>query len=152
MGSLAPEFELETDAGTKISLASLRGKPVLLYFYPKDDTPGCTVEACAFRDELAALSAAGAVVLGVSRDSVTSHAKFKAKHSLNFPLLSDPTARTIADYGSWGQKAFMGKKFLGIVRTSVLIDADGKVAKVYPKVKPAEHAKEVLADLAAIKR
>lgn len=147
IGSAAPAFSLPADDGSTVSLASLRGKSVVLYFYPKDDTPGCTKEACGFRDAAADFAAKNAIVLGVSKDSTASHARFKSKFGLNFTLLSDPTAETIAAYGSWGQKRFMGRTFDGILRTTVLIDADGKVKKLYPKVSPETHADEILGDL-----
>ena len=135
------------DDGSEVSLSGLKGQNVVLYFYPKDNTPGCTTEAQNFRDANEALAAAGAVVLGVSRDSVKSHANFVAKQALNFRLLSDPEGDVISKYGSWGPKKFMGREFDGILRTTVLIDRDGKIAKVYPKVSVKTHAEEVLADL-----
>ena len=150
VGADAPAFDLESDGGGKVSLESLRGKNVVLYFYPRDDTPGCTVEACGFRDASDELKAKGAVVLGVSRDTVAKHDKFKSKFNLNFPLLSDPDGEVISAYGSWGKKKFMGREFDGILRTTVLIDKDGKIAKVYPKVSPKTHATEVLRDLEAM--
>jgi peroxiredoxin Q/BCP len=147
VGSDAPEFALPSTAGGTLDLAALRGKKVVLYFYPKDDTPGCTAEACAFRDRIAAIEHKGAVVLGVSRDSLAAHQKFKTKYELPFDLLSDPEGRAISSYGSWGEKSFMGRRFMGILRTTVLIDEDGKIQKVYPKVSPKTHAEEILADL-----
>ncbi len=149
VGAVAPAFSLPADDGSTVSLESLRGKNVVLYFYPKDDTPGCTKEACGFRDASAAYAAQNVVVLGVSKDTVAAHAKFKAKYKLNFTLLSDPAAETIAAYGSWGQKKFMGRTFDGILRTTVLIGPDGKVKKVYPKVSPETHAEQILGDLSA---
>ncbi|MCK6547272.1 thioredoxin-dependent thiol peroxidase [Myxococcota bacterium] len=150
VGSRAPEFTLQADDGSEVSLASLEGKNVVLYFYPKDSTPGCTIEACGFRDAYAEIEAKGAVVLGVSRDSLGSHAKFKAAQKLPFPLLSDPSGEMIASYGSYGEKTFMGRKSMGILRTTVLIDRTGKIAKIYPKVSVKEHAAQVLADLATL--
>ncbi len=147
IGSPAPAFSLLTNDGAELSLDSLKGQKVVLYFYPKDDTPGCTTEACGFRDGYAAIQAKGAVILGVSRDSVAAHQKFRTKYSLPFQLLSDPSAEMIAAYGSWGPKKFMGREFMGILRTTVLIDRAGRIAKIYPKVSPAEHAAQVLADL-----
>jgi peroxiredoxin Q/BCP len=147
VGSRAPAFTLLSDTGERVSLADLRGKRVVLYFYPKDDTPGCTVEACGFRDLHTKLAARGAVVVGISRDSIARHQRFKEKHDLPFMLLSDPDAETIAAYGSWGEKKFMGRTSVGTLRTTVLIGADGKVEKVYSKVRTKEHAKEVLDDL-----
>lgn len=147
IGSVAPAFSLPADDGSTITLADLRGKNVVLYFYPKDDTPGCTKEACGFRDTAADFAAKNAVVLGVSKDSVAAHARFKNKYHLTFNLLSDPSAGTIAAYGSWGQKKFMGRTFDGILRTTVLIDGEGKVKKIYPKVSPETHATQILGDL-----
>jgi thioredoxin-dependent peroxiredoxin len=146
-GAPAPDFDLVGDDGQRHTLASLRGKNVVLYFYPKDATPGCTTEALAFRDARAALEAKNAVVLGVSKDSVESHKKFKAKQELDFTLLSDPTGSTIEAYGAWGEKNMYGKKMMGIIRSTVLIDAKGHVKKVFPKVKVAGHVDEVLASL-----
>ena len=149
VGELAPDFTLPADDGTSVTLSELRGQKVVLYFYPKDNTPGCTVEACGFRDLFPDFEGLNAVVLGVSRDSVKTHANFKAKQELPFQLLSDPSAETIAAYGSWGEKKFMGKTSVGILRTTVLIDEEGKVLKVYPKVATKTHAQEVKADLEA---
>jgi peroxiredoxin Q/BCP len=146
-GKKAPAFELESSQGGKISLASLAGKTVVLYFYPRDSTPGCTVEAEGFRDALPKLAKKGAVVLGVSKDSIASHCKFADKYRLSFPLLSDPEGKIIEAYGAWGEKNMYGKKMMGIVRTTVIIGPDGKVQKVFPKVKAAGHADEVLAAL-----
>ena len=147
VGDPAPDFTLSADDGDEVSLESLRGKTVVLYFYPRDSTPGCTTEACNFRDMQAELEAKGAVVVGVSRDSVKSHANFKNKQSLNFPLLSDPSGEMIAAYGAWGPKVFMGRKANGIIRSTFIIDPDGNIAKHYPKVSVKTHADEVLADL-----
>jgi thioredoxin-dependent peroxiredoxin len=146
-GRKAPSFTLDSSTGSPVSLKDLSGKWVILYFYPRDLTPGCTIEAQAFQGALAKLSRKGAVVLGVSRDSVKSHEKFAAKCDLHFPLLSDPDAKVIKAYGAWGEKVLYGKKSEGILRSTVLITPDGKVAKVFPKVKVAGHAEEVLAAL-----
>jgi thioredoxin-dependent peroxiredoxin len=146
-GAKAPAFTLESADGEKVSLSDLKGRQVVLYFYPKDDTPGCTLEAQAFRDAAARFKRKNAVVLGVSRDSTDSHCRFRDKYRLNFPLLSDPEAKVIQAYGAWGEKNMYGRKSMGIIRTTVVIDADGKVAKVFPKVKVAGHAEEVLAAL-----
>lgn len=143
-GDKAPEFEAETQGGKRISLRELRGKPVVLYFYPKDDTPGCTKEACGFRDAYSQFEAAGAVVLGVSPDSVKSHGKFAEKFSLPFPLVSDESKAIVQSYGVWGEKSFMGRKYMGVHRVTFLVGKDGTIAKIWPKVKPEEHASEVL--------
>ena len=147
VGSAAPEFTLPADNGQDVSLSSLRGKNVVLYFYPKDDTPGCTVEACGFRDTFSDFESAETVVLGVSRDSVTRHQNFIDKFALPFRLLSDKDANVISAYGSWGEKQFMGKTSMGILRTTVLINKEGVVSKVYPKVAAKSHAAEVLIDI-----
>ena len=146
-GEMAPDFELETDSGESVRLSDYRGKPVVLYFYPKDNTPGCTKEACAIRDAWSEFERRGAVVLGVSADSVSSHVRFKTKYRLPFTLLSDPGHEVIERYGAWKPKRLAGKSFFGIVRSTFLIDAEGKVAKVWPKVDPAKHADWVLAEL-----
>ena len=146
-GTKAPAISLESDDGGKVSLADLKGKKVVLYFYPRDNTPGCTLEAQGFRDAAAQLKKKGAVVLGVSRDSIKSHCKFRDDHKLNFRLLSDPDAKAIKAYGAWGEKNMYGKKTEGILRTTVIIDEDGKVAKVFPKVKVAGHVDAVLGAL-----
>jgi peroxiredoxin Q/BCP len=143
----APDFTLTSDAGEQVTLSALRGKPVVLYFYPKDDTPGCTKQACGIRDVYGELEQAGAVVLGVSPDGEDSHAKFKAKYELPFTLLAD-TDHEVADaYGVWGEKTFAGKTYMGVSRSTFVIDADGGVARVLPNVKPATHADDVLAAL-----
>jgi peroxiredoxin Q/BCP len=149
IGDQAPDFTLKNDAGEDVSLSALRGKPVILYWYPRDDTPGCTVEACSFRDAYAEFQHAGAVVLGVSTDNTRSHQKFKTKYSLPFPLLSDPDHQVAEQYGVWGPKKFMGREFEGINRITYLIDADGIVKQVWPKVKPEGHADEILQALQA---
>ena len=146
-GDKAPEFSANTNAGGKISLADYLGKNVILYFYPKDDTPGCTKEACAFRDNFSEFKKRGAVVLGVSPDSVKSHDKFVDKFKLPFKLLADEDKQIVEAYGVWGQKSFMGRKYLGVYRVTYLIGPDGKIKKIWPEVKPDEHAAEVLAAL-----
>lgn len=146
-GVKAPDFTLPDQSGKAHSLADYRGKWVLLYFYPKDDTPGCTKEACALRDQFPAFGKLDAVVFGVSADSVKSHARFADKYELPFTLLADETKEMIKAYDAWGPKKFMGREFLGTKRISYLIDPRGQIAKAYPKVKPAEHAEEVLGDL-----
>ena len=144
-GDKAPEFTAQTSGGGKVSLNEFLGRHVVLFFYPKDDTPGCTKEACAFRDEHAQFEEADAVVLGVSCDSVAKHDKFISKFDLPFLLLSDEDQTIVNAYGSWGPKKFMGKEYEGIHRISFLIDPQGKIQKIWPKVKPEEHAAEVLA-------
>jgi peroxiredoxin Q/BCP len=146
-GDLAPEFTAAVNGGSSISLAELRGKNVVLYFYPKDDTPGCTKEACAFRDHFADFKKRGAVVLGVSPDAVKSHDKFAAKFKLPFPLLADDEKKIVQAYGVWGEKSFMGRKYMGVHRVTFLIGPDGRIRKIWPLVKPEEHAAEVLAAL-----
>ena len=148
-GKPAPDFELPSDTGDTIKLSDLRGKPVVLYFYPKDDTPGCTAQACGIRDAYGEFEREGAVVLGVSADDESSHTKFRSKYDLPFALLAD-TDHTVSEaYGVWGEKTFMGKKYLGISRWTFVIAEDGTVRKVLPDVKPAEHADDVLAVLRA---
>lgn len=144
-GDPAPGFSVTANGGGKISLADYKGRPVILYFYPRDDTPGCTKEACAFRDHFAAFKQKGAVVLGVSVDSVRAHDKFAAKFSLPFLLLADEDKKIVKAYGVWGPKSFMGRKYDGIHRVTFLIGPDGKIKKIWLKVKPEEHAAEVLA-------
>ncbi|WP_255203924.1 thioredoxin-dependent thiol peroxidase [Myxococcus sp. AM011] len=148
-GDAAPDFVLQDQDGNSVTLSQLAGKNVVLYFYPKDDTPGCTVEACAFRDEHSVLEAAGAVVLGVSADSTASHRKFATKFNLPFPLLADTEHQVSDAYGVWGEKSLYGRKFLGINRATFLIGTDGKVKQVWPKVKVNGHVVEVLAALGA---
>jgi peroxiredoxin Q/BCP len=143
-GDCAPEFALPNQEGCVITLSSLRGKSVVLYFYPKDDTPGCTREACAFRDFRPELEASGAVVLGVSADSVTKHRKFADKHGLPFSLLSDPDRSVIETYGVWKEKTLYGRTSMGIERTTFVIDAEGMVAKRFSKVRVDGHAERVL--------
>lgn len=146
-GSVAPDFTLPDQDGVSRSLSDYRGKWVLIYFYPKDDTPGCTKEACVLRDSLPDFSSLNADVLGISTDSVKSHKKFAEKYGLPFTLLADEGKEVVNKYGVWGRKKFMGREYDGIFRTSFLIAPDGTIAKVYEKVKPEQHAAEVLADL-----
>jgi peroxiredoxin Q/BCP len=143
-GDPAPPFDLEASTGGRVSLASLKGKPVVLYFYPKDDTPGCTREACDFRDMTKAFTDTGAVVLGVSGDSLASHAKFTEKYGLTFPLLADPEHAAAEAYGVWGEKKNYGRTYMGITRATFLIDARGRIANAWPKVKVDGHAQAVL--------
>lgn len=146
-GQNAPDFELTSDTGETVRLSSLRGRPVVLYFYPKDDTPGCTTQACGIRDAFAEFEQAGAVVLGVSPDDERSHVKFRNKYELPFPLLAD-TDHTVAEqYGVWGEKSYLGKTFFGVSRSTFVIAADGTVKKIFHNVKPATHADDVLAAL-----
>ncbi len=149
-GAKAPAFTLTADDGSKVRLADLKGRPVVLYFYPADDTPGCTKEACAFRDAQSKLAKSGAVVLGVSPDDVASHGRFRDKYTLNFPLLADPDHKVAEKYGAWREKNMYGKKSMGIQRSTFLIDADGKVAKVWKRVSVDGHDEQVLAALAAL--
>lgn len=147
-GDKAPSFALPNETGKTVSLADFKGKKVVLYFYPKDNTGGCTKEACAFRDGLPRLGEAGApIVLGVSADSIDSHRKFKEKQGLNFPLLSDPDRKVLEAYGVWQEKSLYGRKFMGIVRTTFIIDEKGKISRVFPKVKVDGHLEAVLAAL-----
>ncbi len=148
-GEIAPDFTAESDAGEPVALSSLRGQPVVLYFYPKDDTPGCTAQACGIRDAYGEFERAGAVVLGVSPDSVGKHVKFKDKYDLPFTLLADPEHELAERYGVWGEKKYMGRSYMGVSRTTFVIDPDGVVAKVFENVKPLTHADDVLAALAA---
>lgn len=141
----APAFNLQTDTGEMLRLSSLQGAPVVLYFYPKDNTPGCTTEAQDFRDLESEFNALGVRILGVSPDTVTSHEKFVAKQALNFTLLSDPDRKAIEKYGLWVKKKLYGKEFMGVQRATFLIDAQGKIARAWPKVKVKGHAAEVLA-------
>lgn len=143
-GDKAPAFTLSDDSGAKVRLADLKGSPVVLYFYPKDDTPGCTKEACAFRDRTKELTALGAKVLGVSPDDVASHAKFRDKFSLNFPLLADPDHAVAEKYGAWREKNMYGKKSMGVQRSTFLIGPTGKVAKVWKRVSVDGHDQQVI--------
>ena len=146
-GISAPEFELSDETGAVRKLSNFRGKPVVLYFYPKDDTPGCTTEACNFRDDYSAYEKAGVTILGVSPDSVKSHVKFKEKFGLPFPLLADEDHKVCELYDVWALKKFMGREYMGVLRTTFLIDANGQIIQVFEKVKPAEHSTEILAAL-----
>ncbi|MFM1770610.1 MAG: hypothetical protein RJA22_3139 [Verrucomicrobiota bacterium] len=146
-GDAAPDFSASTNGGGQASLSDFKGKHVVLYFYPKDDTPGCTREACAFRDQHAALKKRGAVVLGVSTDPVKAHDKFVAKYELPFTLLADEDRSIVEAYGVWGEKTFMGRKYQGTHRVTFLIGKDGRIRKIWTEVKPDEHAAEVLAAL-----
>jgi peroxiredoxin Q/BCP len=149
-GVKAPDFKLDTDEGTKVALKDFRGKNVVLYFYPKDDTPGCTREACAFRDSFAAIKKTGAVILGVSPDSTASHGKFKTKYKLPFPLLSDPERTVAKKYGAFGEKVLYGRKMLGMIRSTFVIDTKGVVRKVFPKVRVDGHSEKVLEALQSL--
>jgi peroxiredoxin Q/BCP len=144
-GDVAPAFTAMTNGGGKVSLEDFKGQNVILYFYPKDDTSGCTKEACAFRDHYSEFRKKGAVVLGVSTDSGKSHDKFVEKYKLPFTLLADEEKKIVEAYGVWAQKSFMGRKYMGTLRVTFLIGPDGRIKKIWPQVKPAEHAEEVLA-------
>jgi peroxiredoxin Q/BCP len=150
LGAPAPAFELPAAGGGSISLAGLKGRKVVLYFYPKDDTPGCTLEAIAFNGMKAQFAEAGAEIIGVSPDSTASHDKFRAKHGLELALAADETKAMLEAYGVWGEKSMYGKKYMGVERTTVLIDAEGRVARVWEKVKVPGHAEEVLAAVQAL--
>ena len=147
VGDVAPKFSIAANGGGKISLADYKGQHVILYFYPKDDTPGCTKEACAFRDHFAEFKKAGAVILGVSTDPVKAHDKFVEKYQLPFTLLADEDRKIVQAYDVWGEKTFMGRKYPGTFRVTFLIGPDGRIKKIWPEVKPEEHAAEVLAAL-----
>ena len=149
VGDPAPNFRLPSTRGKNVTLKEFKGKDVILYFYPKDDTPGCTAEACSFRDHESDLAKAGAVVLGVSTDSLESHKKFLEKHELNFPLLSDETADVAKMYGVWKEKNMYGRRTWGVARTTYWIGADGRIRKIYKKVDTAKHAEDILADMKA---
>jgi thioredoxin-dependent peroxiredoxin len=146
-GQEAPDFELTSDSGERVRLSQFRGQPVVLYFYPKDDTPGCTKQACAIRDSYDDFEQRGAVVLGVSPDDESSHVKFKAKHGLPFTLLADPTHEVSERYDVWGERNYMGRTYMGIERSTFLIDPAGRIAKVMRRVKPDTHAEKVLGAL-----
>ncbi len=147
-GQTAPDFTLASDSGDEVTLSALRGKPVVLYFYPKDDTPGCTTQACGIRDAYGEFERAGAVVLGISPDDERSHVKFRDKYELPFTLLADPEHEVAERYGVWGEKRYMGRTYMGVARTTFVIDSDGTVQRVLENVKPATHADDVLAVLA----
>ena len=146
-GKPAPDFELLSDSGETVRLSDLRGKPVVLYFYPRDDTPGCTTQACGIRDDWGAFEQRGAVVLGVSPDDEGSHTRFKQKYDLPFTLLADPDHELTEQYGFWVEKSMAGKRYMGVERSTVVIDQDGIVTNVFRRVKPAEHAQQVLTAL-----
>lgn len=148
VNSYAPDFVLKDETGTERRLSEFRGKPVVLYFYPKDDTPGCTTEACEFRDDTADYAKAGVVILGVSPDSPKSHLKFKEKYNLPFTLLADEEHAVCETYGVWVLKSMYGREYYGVARTTFVIDADGKIIKVFEKVTPKGHSAEILAALA----
>ena len=147
VGGKAPDFALETDTGERLSLEQLRGKTVILYFYPKDDTPGCTTEACEFRDLFPRFTRGKAVILGISPDSPRKHANFRKKYDLPFTLLSDKDHEVAERYGLWVEKTFWGRKYMGVERTTLIIGPDGKIRKIFPKVSPEGHAAEVEAAL-----
>ncbi|NBO64055.1 MAG: thioredoxin-dependent thiol peroxidase [Acidobacteria bacterium] len=147
VGKKAPAFSLKNAEGKTVKLSDFKGQKVVLYFYPKDLTPGCTTEACAFRDDYAELQARGVAVVGVSADDVASHLKFAEKHSLPFQLLSDPDHGMIEKYGAWGEKSMYGKKYWGVVRITYILDEEGRVTHIFPKVKPDGHSREILAAL-----
>jgi peroxiredoxin Q/BCP len=149
-GIPAPDFELPDDTNTPRKLSDFRGKNVVLYFYPNDDTPGCTKEACNFRDDYSAYEKANVLILGVSPNDVKSHVKFKKKFGLPFPLLADVEHKVCDLYGVWGPKKFMGREYEGVLRTTFLIDAAGNIVRVFEKVRPAEHSEEVLSALAVV--
>lgn len=146
----APDFTLQDDSGAQRQLSDYRGKPVILYFYPADDTPGCTKEACSFRDDYSAYDKAGVTILGVSPNTVQSHSRFKSKYQLPFPLLADEDHAVCNAYGTWGPKKMMGREYEGVLRTTFLIDANGRIARVFENVKPSEHSSEVLAAIKSL--
>jgi thioredoxin-dependent peroxiredoxin len=146
-GQEAPDFELASDSGERVRLSKLRGKPVVLYFYPRDDTPGCTAQACGIRDNYDDFEQRGALVLGVSPDQETSHVKFKQKYGLPFTLLADPAHEVAEQYGVWREKKYMGKTYWGVERSTFVIDEDGRIARVMRRVKPDTHVEQVLAAL-----
>lgn len=150
-GDFAPDFTLTTDADVPLTLSDLRGRSVLLYFYPKDDTPGCTTEACEFRDAFPRFEVLGAEVLGVSPDTPKSHRKFKEKYDLPFTLLADTHHEVAEAYGVWQEKSMFGRTFWGVVRTTFLVDPDGRIARIFEEVKPEGHAAEVADALASLK-
>lgn len=143
-GELAPDFTLQDDSGDQVTLSAFRGQKVVVYFYPKDNTSGCTKEACSFRDDYSQFTALGAAVIGISPDSIESHAKFKLQYGLPFYLVSDPDHVVAEAYGAWGEKKMYGRTYEGIIRSTFIVGEDGKLIKVFPKVKPEGHAQEVL--------
>ena len=147
-GDKAPDFSLEDASGVKHGLKDFKGRKIVLYFYPKDDTPGCTTEACGFRDQHGAIEDRGAIVIGVSPDKPASHVKFAEKYNLPFLLLADPEHSLIEAFGAWGEKKMYGKSFMGVIRSTFIIDEKGKIAAAWPKVSPEGHAEEVLSALA----
>ena len=149
-GAIAPDFTLRTDRDEPLVLSALRGRPVVLYFYPKDDTSGCTTESCEFRDTVPRFDKVDARVLGISPDPVKSHVKFRDKYHLNFPLLADVEHAVAEQYGVWQEKSMYGRKYWGVARTTFIIDAAGRIARVFEKVKPAGHASEVADAVAAL--
>jgi peroxiredoxin Q/BCP len=149
-GQQAPDFELTSDSGERVSLSQFRGKPVVLYFYPRDDTPGCTAQACGIRDSYDAFSERDAVVLGVSPDEESAHVRFKERYGLPFTLLADPEHEVAEAYGVWGERKYMGRTYMGIERSTFLIDEDGRIAKVMRRVKPDTHVEKVLTALDAV--
>lgn len=148
VGDLAPDFDLPSDRGDRVRLSELRGQRVILFFYPKDDTSGCTKEACGFRDAMPTIVERNAIVLGVSPDPVKSHERFRDKYDLNFPLLADEDHEVADAYGAWGPKKMYGREYHGILRSTFVIGVNGRIEKAYRKVRPAEHAAEVAAELA----
>ena len=150
VGKIAPDFTLPTDDGSPLTLKSLRGRPVVLYFYPKDDTSSCTIEACEFRDAFPNFDRANAVILGVSPDPIKSHVKFKTKYNLPFTLLSDTDKKVVTRYDVWKEKSMYGRKYMGVIRTTFVIDAEGKIRTIFANVKSAGHAAEVMATIQAL--
>jgi len=144
VGSSAPKFSLVANDGKKYSLKDFKGKKIVLYFYPKDDTSGCTAEACSFRDNLTAIKKKGAVVIGVSPDGLKSHEKFVSKYDLNFPVLSDESKEMLTEYGVWQEKSMYGRKYMGVVRSTFIIDEKGTISHIFPKVKVEGHTEEIL--------
>ena len=144
IGDFAPDFELSSDSGSRVRLSDFRGKRVILYFYPKDNTPGCTTQACGFRDAYPEIEERNAVVIGISPDSVSSHQKFKTKHNLPFVLLADPDHAVAETYGVWGQKSMMGRKYMGVIRSHFVIDEQGRLVDAQVKVSPADSVKRAL--------
>ena len=147
IGSKAPDFELNDQDGKLHKLSDYKGNKIILYFYPKDDTPGCTKEACSFRDDIAKIKKKGAIILGVSVDDVASHKRFEKKYSLPFILLADPEKKVVNLYGVWGKKSFMGKEYMGTIRTTIIIDESQKIKKIFENVKVDGHNEEVLREL-----